>query len=215
MSPQLVTFDVFGTILDWRAGLARDCAAVGCTLGPNDFDRIVDRQAELERGPFAPYAEITRRSLAECLGLDDPAAARIGASVGHWPAFEDSRAALRTLMRSAPCAALTNSDLAHAEQVQSQLGFRLDDWLCAEEARRYKPDPEVWHAMARRRGIPPGPAWWHVSAYADYDLTVANGIGLTTVFVARPHARPGPATHRVRDLADLATMVQSLTRSPV
>jgi FMN phosphatase YigB (HAD superfamily) len=90
--------------------------------------------------------------------------------------------------------------------VHAQLGFRLNDWPCAEETSRYKPDPEFWHAMADRRGISPGPEWWHVSAYADYDLAVANRLGLTTVFVARPHARRGLATHSVADLMELAAM---------
>src|SRR5205085_8095336 len=102
-----------------------------------------------------------------------------------------------------------NSDLAHGEQVQAQLGFRLSDWLCAEETHCYKPDPEFWNAMARRWRLTPGPEWWHVSAYADYDLAVANRLGLTTVFVARPHARRGPATHSVVDLAELARGVAS------
>ena len=206
MAPHLLTFDIFGTVLDWRAGLQRDCAAAGSPLRHGDFDRIVDRQAYYERGPWASYAEITRRSLMDALGMSDVDAARIGASVGHWPLYADSAAALLALMRIAPCAAMTNSDRAHGEQVQEQLGFRLSDWLCAEETQRYKPDPEVWHAMARRRGIEPGPDWWHVSAYADYDLAVANRLGLTTVFVARPHARRGPATHSLADLAALAAL---------
>jgi len=203
---QLITFDLFGTLVDWRAGLARDCATAGEPLGPEDFDDIVDRQGKLEQGPHAPYAEIVRRSLVDVLGLDDVAAARIGANVGRWPLYPDASDALRLLMLDAPCAALTNSDCAHGEQVQEQLGFRLSDWLCAEECGHYKPDPAVWEAMARRRGIAFGPEWWHVSAYADYDLAVANHLGLTTVFVARPHARPGPATYAVKDLAELVTM---------
>jgi 2-haloacid dehalogenase len=202
--PRLITFDVFGTVLDWRAGLERDCAAAGRPLAPGDFDRIIDRQAELERDAYAPYAEITRRSLVELTGIDDHAAARIGASVGRWPLFPDSAPALRGLMRVAPCMAMTNSDRAHGEQVQAQLGFRLSDWLCAEETGRYKPDPEFWRATATRVGIATGPEWWHVSAYGDYDLATANRLGLTTVFVARPHARPGPASHAVAGLTELA-----------
>ena len=54
------------------------------------------------------------------------------------------------------------------------------------------------------------PAWWHVSGYADYDLDVARRLGLTTVFVARPHARPGAADHQVSDLAGLADLVASM-----
>jgi len=61
--------------------------------------------------------------------------------------------------------------------------------------------------MASRRSVVPGPRWWHVSAYADYDLTVANDFGLTTVFVERPHARPGAASRSVRDLAGLVALL--------
>jgi 2-haloacid dehalogenase len=207
MSPVLLTFDIFGTVLEWRRGLARDCADAGRPLGPGDFDRIVDRQAELEAGPYRTYAEITRRSLVEALDMDDAAAVRIGANVGRWPIFEDSRRTLRELMRSTPCAALTNSDREHGRQVCEQLGYSLSDWLCAEDMRRYKPDPDCWRAMSERRGVRPGPEWWHVSAYADYDLAVANRLGLTTVFVRRSHSRPGPASHEVNDLDELVALV--------
>ena len=203
---RLITFDVFGTLVDWRTGLARDCAAAGAPLGPEDFDDIIDRQGKLEQGAHASYADIVRRSLVDVVGLDDAAAARIGADVGKWPLYPDTADALRLLTLDVPCAALTNSDRSHGEQVQEQLGFRLSDWLCAEESGHYKPDPAVWEVMARRRGIAFGPEWWHVSAYADYDLAVANRLGLTTVFVARSHARPGRATYALTDLADLVTM---------
>jgi 2-haloalkanoic acid dehalogenase type II len=212
-APRLVTFDIFGTVVDWRAGLERDCAAAGRPLDPGEFDGIVDRQGELERGPYASYAEITRRSLVEVIGLGDGAAARIGASLGAWPLFPDSAAALGALMGSVACAAMSNSDRAHGEEVQARLGFRLSDWLCAEDTRRYKPDPSFWHAMAARSGIAPGPDWWHVSAYADYDLAAANRLGLTTVFVSRPHAKPGPASHAVADLSELAAAWDSLAGS--
>jgi len=205
--PRLITLDVFGTVLDWRRGLADACDAAGRPLGPGEFDAIVDRQAELEAAAWAPYAAITARSLVEVIGLTADAAERIGGSVGTWPAYADSAGALERMMRAVPCAAMSNSDRVHGEQVQAQLGFRLSDWLCAEDTRRYKPDPAFWHAMAARRGIEPGPDWWHVSAYADYDLDVAARLGLTTVFVARLHARPGPATHTVADLAALAEHV--------
>jgi 2-haloalkanoic acid dehalogenase type II len=201
-----LTFDIFGTVLDWRTGLARDCAALGRPLAPDDFDRIIDRQAQLESGPFVTYAEITRQSLVDVLGLDDRAARHIGASVGHWPLYPDSAAALRKLMTRVRCVAMTNSDRSHGDQVQAQLGFRMNDWVCAEDVRLYKPDARFWRAVAERGEIRIG-NWWHVSAYADYDLAVANGQGLTTVFVARPHARPGDATHHVDDLHGLLPLI--------
>lgn len=206
-APQVITFDIFGTVLDWRSGLEAACAAAGRPLVSGEFDRIVDLQGEIEHQEFLAYAEITRRSLARAIGLADREASAIGRTVGQWPLYPDSREALRGLMRVTRCAAMTNSDREHGEQVQEQLGFRLHEWLCAEEARIYKPDPEFWRTMARRLGLEPGPHWWHASAYADYDLATANSLGLTTVFVKRPHARPGEATYAVSDLAGLLALV--------
>jgi 2-haloacid dehalogenase len=210
-APRLLTFDVFGTIIDWRRGLREALAGLGVALDDAAFDRVMDRQGELEQdGPFRTYREITRRSLVDVLGLDPAAADEVGAGVGTWPAYPDSPEALRRLMALAPCVATTNSDRAHGEQAQERLGFRLSRWICAEDVGCYKPAPRVWREAAARLGVELGASWWHVSAYADYDLAVAAGLGLTTVYVARPHARPGPAALRVSDLAELATRVAAL-----
>lgn len=111
-------------------------------------------------------------------------------------------------LRAAPCGATTNSNRAHGEQVQHQLGFRLTYGWCAEEIGCYKPDPRVWEHAARAARMPFGRAWWHVSAYADYDLSVARRLGLSTVYVERPHRRPGPADLVVPDLDALADLIE-------
>jgi len=198
MKPTLVTFDIFGTVVDWRAG-----------LGERDFDRIVDVQGDLEQLRFRTYAEIVAESLVRVRRLDVVTAARIGAEAGKWPLFPDSREALRRIRRVSPCAATTNSDRAHGEQVHAQLGFALDGWICAEEVRAYKPDRRIWEAASRTMGRPFDRSWWHVSAYGDYDLRTARELGLTCVFVQRPHSRSGPADLTVRDLAALADAVES------
>jgi 2-haloacid dehalogenase len=198
VQPSLLTFDIFGTVLDWRAG-----------LGDRDFDRLVDVQGELEQERFRGYAEIVAESLVRVRGIDVVSAARLGAEAGTWPLFPDSREALRRLQRKAKLAAITNSDRAHGEQVQAQLGFRLEGWICAEEVRAYKPDRRMWDVASRKLGKPFDRSWWHVSAYADYDLRVARELGLTCVFVRRPHSRPGPADITVSDLAALADLVEA------
>jgi 2-haloacid dehalogenase len=198
MKPLLLTFDIFGTVVDWRKA-----------LGERDFDRIVDVQGELEQQRFRPYTEIVAESLVRVSRLDAVTAAGIAANVGNWPLFADSREALRRLRRVAPCAATTNSDRAHGEQVQAQLGFALDGWICAEEVRAYKPDRRIWESASRKLGRPFDRAWWHVSAYADYDLRTARELGLTAVFVQRPHSRPGPSDVTVPDLAALADLVET------
>jgi 2-haloalkanoic acid dehalogenase type II len=211
--PALFSFDIFGTVVDWRAGLRRDLARSGVALDDAMFDAIVDAQGKDEQAAFRPYAEITARSLIAVCGLRAHVARAIGDGVGTWPVYADAPAALARLARVAPLAALTNSDRAHRADVEAQLGLSLTHWVCAEEVGAYKPDRRMWDALATHlapSGIAPGAAWWHVSAYADYDLAAARPFGLTCVFVERPHARRGApelADVVVRDLAALAESI--------
>jgi 2-haloalkanoic acid dehalogenase type II len=207
--PHLLTFDVFGTILDWRRGTLEAVASAGGALDEPGFDAVVDAQGRLEQeAPGRPYREIVADSLVEVAGLSPAAAAAIGLAAGTWPLFPDSAAALARIQSIAPCAATTNSDRAHGGDVQRQLGFRLAHWWCAEELGCYKPDPKVWERVAQAEGRAFGRDWWHVAAFADYDLAVAARLGLTTVYVERPHRRPGPADLVVPDLAALADVVE-------
>jgi FMN phosphatase YigB (HAD superfamily) len=104
---------------------------------------------------------------------------------------------------------MTNSDQSHGADVQKQLGFRMNGWICAEDVRCYKPAPEFWRAVSSRRSVPFGPDWWHVSAYADYDMETAAKLGLTTVFVERPHCVWGPSTWTASDLRAVAGLVRT------
>jgi 2-haloalkanoic acid dehalogenase type II len=207
MRANLVTFDVFGTLIDWRAGLRADLARLGVLLSDEAFERVLAAQDVAEGGDFRSYRAITAASLVKALGLDPTAADAIGRGLGRWPWFPGARDALAALLPLVPCVAMTNSDRVHGEQAQAQFGFPLSDWVCAEDVRVYKPRAEFWLAVAARRGLTPGPAWWHVSAYADYDLQTAGRLGLTTVFVARPHSRPGPATHAIAHLGELPALL--------
>lgn len=208
IAPALLTFDVFGTVLDWRSGLQSSLGVRGIALGADDFDRIVDRQGALEQEqPFRTYREILARSLVDVLGVDPADADRVGAEAGRWPPFLDAAPALQRLARRVPLGALTNSDRAHGLDVQGRLAFPFRHWLCAEELGIYKPNPDVWRSLAVRTGTPMGPAWWHVAAYGDYDLGVARALGLTTVLVNRPHRRLGAADLVVPDLRALAELV--------
>jgi len=210
--PELLTFDIFGTVLDWSTGLSEAVrTATGRAVCFDDFDRIVDVQgADEQAPPFKSYRAITAASLVSVLGMDAARADAIGAEAGRWPLFADSAEGLRGLMKVARCAAMSNSDRAHGEQVQQSLGFRLSAWICAEDVGCYKPSQEFWRKVSERLEIPFGPAWWHVSAYADYDLDVAKRLGLTSIYVPRRHARPPKPeddVRTVRDLLELASLI--------
>src|SRR5512144_1151709 len=107
MAPHLITFDIFGTVLDWRRGLTDDLAARGRAIGTADFDRVIDRQGALEQlRPLRSYRDITAASLVDVLVLPPADGDAIGAHVGMWPLYPDSRPALRRILRSVRCAAM-------------------------------------------------------------------------------------------------------------
>jgi len=176
--PSLLTFDIFGTVLDWRRGLVDAAAAHGVDIDDRRFQAVIDHQARAEAGPYRSYADIAAESLVAVLRMPKKAAR-----------------------------AMTNSDQSHGKQVQDQLGFRLNGWICAEDVRCYKPAPEFWTAVSSRRGVPFGSGWWHVSAYADYDMQTAARLGLTTVFIERDHNVWGPSSLTAPDLRALAGML--------
>jgi 2-haloalkanoic acid dehalogenase type II len=205
----LITFDIFGTVLNWFEGMRESVARKGAQLDKETFDRVINYQGDIEQKQFATYTEVTAKSLTEILGMNSVLAAEIGAHVGEWPLFPDSIDALHALMKIAPCAAMTNSDRVHGEQVQRQLGFNLSHWFCAEDVRVYKPNPEFWQIVSQKTKTPFSKKWWHVSAHADYDLKVAGQLGLTTVFVERNHSRPGTADIVVKDLLGLEVLFRT------
>jgi len=98
-APRLLSFDIFGTVLDWRTGLERSLARRGLRLAAESgFDAVVDRQGALEQTAFAPYADITARSLVDVLACAPEVASAIGREVGTWPLFPDSVDAMRALV---------------------------------------------------------------------------------------------------------------------
>jgi 2-haloalkanoic acid dehalogenase type II len=195
----LLTFDLFGTVVDWRTGLRNALTPHGITLDDAAFERVIDAQAEDEQASFRPYAEITARSLERAFGLASSVTQSIGERAGEWPVFGDAPVAIRDLLAHAACGATTNSDAGHRPAIEAQLGAHLDPWICAGDVGAYKPDRRIWDAAQKATGVPFGPSWWHVSAYADYDLATARMLGLTCVLIRRPHHRAGTP-----DLVDFA-----------
>jgi 2-haloalkanoic acid dehalogenase type II len=207
--PSFISFDIYGTVLNWFDGLSESLKAHDVKLNRRLFDQIIDLQGRAQQRTFRCYSEITAESLCEVVGLSQAAADEIARNCGKWPLFKDSLKGMESLMKIAPCAALTNSDLAHGDQIQSQFGFKLSRWYCAEQLKIYKPNRRFWETVSNCENMLASRKWWHVSAYADYDLDVAADLGLTCVFVPRKHSRPGFAHVQADDLIALAALAES------
>jgi 2-haloacid dehalogenase len=220
----VLTFDCYGTLIDWEAGilaaLRPPLAAHGVEAPDEDLLAAFGRhEAEAEAGPYRPYREVLGEVLTAMLGHRGQAptpeeVAAFGASVADWPAFPDSAAALARLHERFKLGVITNCDDDLFAASEARLGTAFDWVVTAQQAKRYKPNPRGFELMFERVGLPPSRIL-HVAQSLFHDHVTAKRLGLSTVWVDRRGDRPGsgatpPAEAtpdlRVPDMATLAAL---------
>jgi 2-haloacid dehalogenase len=197
--PDTLTFDCYGTLIDWERGIADALSPVLARHGrPLDDEAILERHAliesGLEAGPYLPYREILRRGLDEIgaqLGFEPTAAERdaFGASVADWPAFADAPAALGRLKTKFRLVILSNVDDDLFAASARRLGVEFDDVITAEQVGSYKPAHRNFEVAIERVG--PRERILHVAQSLFHDIAPARAVGLRTVWVNRRAGRPG------------------------
>lgn len=198
-----LSFDWYGTLIDWEAGIA-------AVLGPwarghdprlTDEDVLVaysgNEAAVLREFPTIRYPDALREAFhrtGRTLGfpVSGEEADALGTSVPDWPAFEDSVEALQILGRHYRLIILSNIDRAGFAASNRRLGVEFDDVLTAEEIGSYKPDQANFaalHARAAERGLTG--RLLHVAQSLFHDHVPAQRSGLPGVWINRRHDRPG------------------------
>ncbi len=229
----VLTFDCYGTLIDWEAGISAALlamlAAHGVQTGTEEaLSRYAGHEAELETGPYRPYREVLGRAMRG-VGADfgvEPTAdetAAFGGSVGEWPAFPDSSAALRRLQERFRLGVITNCDDDLFAASSRRLAVTFDWVVTAQQARRYKPNPRGFELAFERIGLPTSRIL-HVAQSLFHDHVTAKRLGLATVWVNRRQGRTGagaapPANANpdlvvpdMASLADLATGDRLMSR---
>jgi 2-haloacid dehalogenase len=217
----VLTFDCYGTLIDWEAGLLAalraPLAAHGVEASDEDvLEAFARHEAEVESGPYRRYREVLGEALAAMLGhFDEEASAEeraaFGGSVADWPAFPDSAAALARLHDRFKLGVITNCDDDLFAASQRRLGLEFDWVVTAQQAKRYKPNPRGFELMFERVGLPPARIL-HVAQSLFHDHVPAKRLGLSTVWVNRRSTRPGfgatPPAEATPDLVvpDMATL---------
>jgi 2-haloacid dehalogenase len=213
-------FDVFGTLVDWRASVAREAQRVLAPRGvATDWEAFADAwrglyQPAMEevrsgRVPFSKLDALHRRNLDALLArlgfdhIDEPARAELNLAwhrLDAWPDVAQGLARLRARFLIAPC---SNGNISLMVDLARRNGFAWDAILGAEVARDYKPKPEVYLSAAAAFDCPPGRAMM-VAAHSS-DLAAAAAAGLRTAFIARPDEHgPGRGETRASVAVDIA-----------
>lgn len=196
----VLTFDVYGTLIDWETGINEALQPVLKTYGI-DFteDQALEiyakYEAELEAGPYLTYREVLAESLRRIgteLGFtpSDAEIEKFSQSVGDWPAFPDSPAALQELKKKFKLAVITNCDDELFAMSAKRLGVEFDYIITAQQARSYKPSLNNFH-LAFGRIEEPREQILHVAQSMFHDHVPAKSLGLTSVWINRRHDKPG------------------------
>ena len=196
---EVLTFDCYGTLIDWEAGLVAALRRALPGLASLSDDELLEaharHEAAAERPPYRSYRQV----LAECLraiaaersaAVGEDAVVAFAASVGEWPAFPDSREALRRLGRRYRLGVITNCDADLFAASNRRLGVELDWVVTAELARSYKPDLRPFELALEAIDLPRDRVL-HVAQSLFHDHVPAKRLGLTTVWIDRRHGRPG------------------------
>lgn len=215
----VLTFDCYGTLVDWEAGiLAALHAALPAAAAPDEqlLELFARHEAAVEAGPYRPYREVlqeTLRAIGAELGqpVEADAAAGFGGSVADWPAFPDSAAALADLAARYRLGVITNCDDDLFAASEQRLGVRFDPVVTAQQTRRYKPNPRGFEVAFERIGLPTSRIL-HVAQSLFHDHVTAKRLGLASVWVDRRRGRSGfgatPAASAAPDLVvpDMRTL---------
>jgi 2-haloacid dehalogenase len=220
---EILTFDCYGTLINWEAGILPALRTILGAHGQNVDDAKLlklygDFELLSEQGTFHPYREVlqsvVRRFGAELGFAPTPDQVRsLPDSLPKWEPWPDTVVALRRLKSRFRLAILSNVDDDLFAATRPKLGVEFDEVITAQQAQAYKPSLKLFE-LALSRINAPAHRVLHVGQSIYHDVIPAQALGLATVWVNRPSARPGVGAVRaaeakpdltVSSLAELAT----------
>jgi len=197
---EVVTFDCYGTLIDWETGifsaLRPILSAHGRQIDDGTLLRLYgDFEQRSEAGGFQPYRSVLSSvvlQFGEKLGFT-PTADELRAlpeSLSGWMPWPDTVAALRRLKERFRLAILSNIDDDLFAATRPKLEVAFDEVITAQQAHAYKPSLKIFE-LALSRINSPAHRVLHVGQSIYHDVVPAQRLGLATVWVNRPSARPG------------------------
>ena len=224
-----LTFDIFGTTVDWRSGVAAEGRRLGGLHGIEaDWEQVADawralyvpymNRVRLGELPWTNFDRLHRLSLDQVIddlgieGIDYATREEFTLAWERLPAWPDAKAGLAALGQRFTVATLSNGNRSQQQALMRFTGLPFHRLLSAEDFTHYKPDPEVYLGAVAALGLEPGQVMM-VAAHKS-DLRGAQSAGLRAAFVERPMEKgpsggadslPDPlADVQAADFADLA-----------
>ena len=199
-----ITFDCFGTLVDWHAGFTSILKSIVGDRAPQVLAAYHRHERLLEREtPHRLYKDVLAESLSRAaaeagVSLTDRQARYLPERWATLPVFPDVEPMLAQL-RASGCklAVLTNCDDDLFEHTQRSFSVPFDLVVTAERVRDYKPSPAHFHCFARWSGASRDD-WVHVACSWYHDIAPARDLGITRIWLDRDDTGEDPTTATVR-----------------
>ena len=198
MDYDFVTFDCYGTLIDWETGISEAIAAAaredGVLLGRDQIVRAYHEvEPAVEAAEYRPYKEVLRDTaigVAQRLGWDlaGEQARFLADGLSRWPAFADTNAALEQMKAIGyKLGILSNVDDDLLRQTLSHFEVEFDLLVTAEQVRSYKP---AHGHFQRARDLIGNERWLHTAQSYFHDIVPACELGIPVVWVNRKAEAP-------------------------
>src|SRR5438309_296223 len=188
-----VTFDVYGTLIDWETGVyeafAEEAARDGVEIDRNTLIPLFHEISRgIEAGSYELYAEVLRRTaieVADRIGwrLEPSRSGFLPDSVQRWKPFRETNPQLAKLAKKYKLGLLSNIDDKLLGQTRRHIPIDFDLVVTAQQVRSYKPEPAHFTECARRIGGKRG--WVHVAASYHHDVVPCVKLRVPVIWVNR------------------------------
>ncbi|HEV2119454.1 MAG TPA: HAD-IA family hydrolase [Candidatus Bathyarchaeia archaeon] len=221
---EVITFDCYGTLIDWetgiRAAFKRTLKNLGLTPSEeSDLSNIYqEEEKRIEaRKPYKSYRKVLAEafnSAAKGMGKTIPEGTSdlLAEQLPTWRPFTDTNSALEKLARYYKLGILSNIDDDLLKGTLKHFRVPFDIVVTAEHVRSYKPGTK--HFLEARKRIGPNRGWLHVAASLYHDVEPATRLNINTVWVNRKNSTEGKKYSRtlvseVKNLNQLADLLES------
>jgi 2-haloacid dehalogenase len=224
----LITFDCYGTLIDWESGMLAALRPLLSRDGRNVPDLQIlelygEIEAGLEAGPYRPYRQVLTQAAQEIgrrvgTTISAEEGSAFAQSLTRWKPFMDTVPALQALAKRFRLGIISNvDDDLFAETRKLLAPIEFDFVVTAQQMRSYKPSHRNFEEAIRRSGLSKDQIL-HAGQSLYHDIAPANALGIQNVWVNRPSirpgsgaARPGTATpnYEVRTLVELSALLDA------
>jgi 2-haloacid dehalogenase/putative hydrolase of the HAD superfamily len=213
-----VTFDVYGTLIDWETGVydafAAEAERDGFTIEREELIPLFfETQKQIQAGSYELYAEVLRRTavqIAKKLGwpLEPSRSGFLPDSVQRWPAFKETNTTLAKVAKKQRIGLIANIDDKLLGQTRRHIPMDFDLVVTAQQVRSYKPDPAHFTECERRIGGKKG--WVHIASSYYYDVEPCLKKRIPVIWVNRSkeqleanQKKPDAEVHNLREAVKL------------